>query len=490
MQISNPPPAVFLKSNTSNAPLDFLNRLQQLGSIPASVVSVTNKQALLLTRLGEITASNSLDLKVGDTIQIRLDGNKQNPILKVTPSQEQVILLAANKFLKLLLLLPANRPMLATVIHQQANNTLLQLGSVQTSISLQLQLKSGQLLKLVHHEASGTIEVKLIDHQKVLKSALSQLISSRPQPSLNSSLQPMLQLVKSILRINTEHTPTVNLTNKSKSFMVAANSNPTSGLPNNTISAVASELKLLINSLPTIASLSHRAIQKSVKFATLMTLGSQPNIGLLNSSFLSVLRQLPLTEQGLNQLIQMLLKTNQGQADLKVQQLKQSISKDEAPLLTQFRDAIKSTEQALNQQLFQKTSLRFQHELQQPIAFNLSIPYMEQQEVKSLQLKIRQKNKEANAENKAWEIRLSFDFGLLGLISTHVLLDSDTLSTNFWAVKEGTKNKINDALPEFKRQLVKSGFNLGHFFCYLGQPPQLDDNKFSPVPDSLLNIKV
>jgi flagellar hook-length control protein FliK len=158
--------------------------------------------------------------------------------------------------------------------------------------------------------------------------------------------------------------------------------------------------------------------------------------------------------------------------------------------LAQFRDAIRTTEQSLNQQLFQQTSLRFQQELQQPIAFNLNIPYMEEQTVKSLLLRICQKSNEASTENQAWEIRLSFEFASLGLISTHILLNGDTLSSSFWADEECTKNKINDALPDFKQQLAKSGFNLGSFFCYLGQPPQESDDAFSPVPDSLLNIEV
>jgi hypothetical protein len=227
-----------------------------------------------------------------------------------------------------------------------------------------------------------------------------------------------------------------------------------------------------------------------VELALHNTLGVKPEKALSSSSLLSVMRQLPQTEQGINQLIQLLLKASQESADTEVQQLKKPTFNNNEPLLTQFRDAIRSTEQSLNQQLFQQTSLRFQQELQQPVAFNLNIPYMEQQTVKSLQLKIRQKSKAANAENQAWEIRLSFEFGLLGLISTHILLDGDTLSSSFWAIKEATKNKINDALPDFKQQLVKSGFYLGHFFCYLGQPPQESNNAFSPVPDSLLDIKV
>jgi hypothetical protein len=493
MEISNLPPTAPSIGNTADAALDILSRLQQLGSIQARVVSVANGQALLLTRLGEITGSNALKLKAGDTVQIRLEGDKQNPVLKVTPSQDQVTQLAANKVMKLLALLPANRPTPATVVSHQGKNTLLQLGSAQTSIPLQSQFKAGQLLNIVRREASGVIEIKPVDHQQVLRSALTQLISARPQSSANNQLQPLLQLVQSILKINTGQAPAATMTNNSQNFTgtaTATNANNGNALPGKATLPLLSGLELLIRSLPKVTSFSPRAIQKAVELATHSTLGAKPEKALPNSNPLSVLRQLPQTEQGLNQLIQSLLKANQEQTETGVQQLKKAAFNKDEPLLAQFRDAIKSTEQSLNQQLFQQTSLRFQQELQQPIAFNLNIPYMEQQTVKSLQLKIRQKSKEASAQNQAWEIRLSFEFGLLGMISTHILLDGETLSTSFWAVEEVTKNKINDALPDFKHQLVKSGFNLGNFFCYLGESPQESDNEFSPVPDSLLDIKV
>jgi hypothetical protein len=490
MEISNLPPTAHSKGNAADAPPDVLSRLQQLGSIQARVVSVANGQAVLSTRLGEIMGSNALKLKAGDTVQIRLDGDKQNPVLKVTPSQDQVTLLAADKFLKLIALLPANRSTPATVVSQQGNNTLLQLGSEQTSIPLQPQLKIGQLLNLLHRDASGTIEIKSVDHQQVLRSALGQLISARPQSSTNHQIQPLLQLVQSVLKINTGPTPTTTLTNNSHAFSGSTTANQGYALPSNTISVLASGLELLIRSLPTMTAINQRAIRKMVELATQNTLGVKSEKALLSSNPLSIMRQLPQTEQGINQLIQSLLKAGQEQANTEVQQLKKPTFNNNEPLLTQFRDAIRSTEQSLNQQLFQQTSLRFQQELQQPVAFNVNIPYMEQQTVKSLQLKIRQKSKEANPENQAWEIRLSFEFGLLGFISTHIFLDGDTLSTSFWAVEETTKNKINDTLPDLKQQLVKSGFNLGHFFCYLGKPPQESDNAFSPVPESLLDIKV
>jgi hypothetical protein len=495
MEILNLPPTSPSKGKTVDALPNVLSRLQQVGSIKARVASVTNGQALLLTRLGEITSSNALKLKPGDTVQIRLDGDKQNLVLKVTPTQDQVTLLAANNHLKLVALLPANLPTMATIVSHKGNNTLLQIGLEQISVPLQSQLKVGQLLNIIHHLASTKIEIKSVDHQQVLRSALAQLLSAHPQSSANHQKQPLLQLMQSMQKINTEQSTAATLTNNSHNFPSAISVNkgnvlPANTLPNNTISALISGLELLIRSLPTVSTLNQRAIRKMVELATQNTLGNKLEKGLSSSSPLSLLRQLPQTEQDLNQIIQTLLKANHKQAEPEIQQLKKTTSNNNDILMSQFRDAIRSTEQSLNQQLYQQTSLRFQQELQQPIAFNLNIPYMEQQTVKSLQLKIRQKSKEVSAENQAWEIRLSFKFGLLGLISSHILLDGDTLSTSFWAFEEATKNKINDALSDFKQQLVKSGFNLGHFFCYLGQPPQESDYAFSPIPESLLDIKV
>ena len=495
MEILNLSPTSPSKGKTVDALTNVLSRLQQVGSIKAHVASVTNGQALLLTHLGDITSSNALKLKPGDTIQVRLDGDKQNLVLKVTPTQDQVTLLAANNHLKLVALLPANLPTMATIVSHKGNNTLLQIGLEQISVPLQSQLKVGQLLQIIHHLASTKIEIKSVDHQQVLRSALAHLLSAHPQSSDNHQKQPLLQLMQSMQKINTKQTTAASFTNNSHRFPSATSVNKgnvlsANTLPNNTISALISGLELLIRSLPTVSTLNQRAIRKMVELATHNTLGTKLEKGLSSSSPLSLLRQLPQTEQDLNQLIQTLLKTNHKQAEPDIQQLKKKTSNNNDTLMSQFRDAIRSTEQSLNQQLFQQTSLRFQQELQQPIAFNLNIPYIEQQTVKSMQLKIRQKSKGASAENQAWEIRLSFKFGLLGLISSHILLEGDTLSTSFWAIEETTKNKINDALPDFKQQLVKSGFNLGHFFCYLGQPLQESDYAFSPIPESLLDIKV
>lgn len=487
MDIIKLPPASAANNPVADPKSDLLNRLQQLGSIPARVVSIDNGQASLMTRLGEITGKNALKLKVGDTIQIKLGGDKQNPVLKVAPALDQGSLLPANKFPKLLPLLLSNRPTTAVVVNQQGGNTLVKLGNTLSSLPLQSQFKTGQLLKITNRAASGTIEIKPVNHQQVLKSGLAQLISALPKFSANNKLLPLLQLLQTSVKATTANIDQAPPSTTGQNSPAAGSL--TTAIPRN-IQTLVSGLEFLIRSLPTIATLDQRTIQKWVELATESTLGNKSTRSTQTPNLYSVLRQLPQSEQGLAQLVQLLLKPNLEQAAAVSKQMRETGFEDNELFMSQLRDAIKTTEQSLNQQLFQQTSLRFQQEFQQPVAFNLNIPYTEQQTVKSLQLKIRQKRKEANPENQAWEIQLSFEFGLLGLISTHILLDTNRLSTSFWAVEADTKVKIEDALPEFKQQLVNSGFDLGQITCYLGIPSGESDSDFSPLPESLLDIKV
>ena len=485
MEISNLPPSS--SSKATDAQPDILSRLQQLGSIQARVLSIDNGQALLSTRLGEITGSNALRLKVGETIQIKLEGDKQNIVLKVTPSQDQVTLLQTNKYLKLLALLNTNRPTSAVVIKQQNSNALLQIGTSKITLPLIPQLKAGQILNITNRVDIGKIEIKPVNHQQILKSALIQLMSSDTRSPTSSKLLPLLQLLSTSLKANSGQ-------NSQSLPTTAAQDLPGLITPGNSppkaIQSLATGLELLTRILPQIGSLDQRTIQKWVEYATGSASGNKPEKGASTLNPFSVLHQLPKTDQGLALLLQLLIKPGPEQAEKNVKQRKET-TLDSAQLgMTQLRDAVKSADQSLNQLLFQQTSLRLQQELQQPVAFNLNLPYLEQQSVKSLQLKIRQKSKQSSPDRQAWEIRLSFEFGLLGLISTHVSLDGNTLSTNFWAVEESTKIKIENALPDFKHQLVNSGFDLGNFFCYLGVPSNDDKGEFNPMPDSLLDIKV
>jgi hypothetical protein len=493
MEISKLPPPLPLTANDADIQQNLLNRLQQLGSITARVLRIDNGQAVLATRLGEITGANALKLKAGDVVQIRLEGDKQKAVLKVSPAKDQVTVLRSNQHPRFLAILQTMRPTTAVVVSQQGGNTKLQLGNAQVSVPLQSQLKVGQLLKVTHTAETKSIELRPVNHQQVLKSALVQLIPARTQFTTDNKFLPLLQILQqSGLRTTSgpDPQPAVSSNNTPPQKGPGVDVPGTAVTTSKAMLALVSGLESLVRSLPVIAALDQRTIQKWVEHASESLLRPPSEKSLVRPNPLAVLHQLPKTESGIAQLVQLLLKPAPSATKATGGEIKDRPVDFDESMLAPLRDAVKATEHSLNQQLFQQTSLRLQQELQQPVAFNLNIPYVEQETAKALKLSIRQKNKVADPEKQAWEIRLSFEFGLLGLISTHILLDGNTLSTNFWAVEPDTKAKIERELPDFRQQLIASGFDPGYFLCFSGKPPEDGDSEFSPLPDSLLDIKV
>jgi len=104
-------------------------------------------------------------------------------------------------------------------------------------------------------------------------------------------------------------------------------------------------------------------------------------------------------------------------------------------------------------------------------------------------LKIKENNKREDPKEQQWEINLSFEFGLLGLISTHLLLQDIKLSAHFWAESKSTKQLIDSELGSFKEQLQKAGFEPGIFNCSMGSPKTKNDNSHL-ISENLIDIKV
>ena len=152
-------------------------------------------------------------------------------------------------------------------------------------------------------------------------------------------------------------------------------------------------------------------------------------------------------------------------------------------------ELLQQLEQSLSQLLTQKSGMRLNQELNQPIQINLNIPLQLNNETTSLKLKIKQQKSSDVDDQQHWEISLAFEFALLGLISTNILLQDTKLSANFWAEKSDTKQLIDTHMNQFKNQLKKSGFELGFLDCFIGKPVAQDD-KVKPVEDNLVDIKV
>lgn len=147
-------------------------------------------------------------------------------------------------------------------------------------------------------------------------------------------------------------------------------------------------------------------------------------------------------------------------------------------------------EQGINQLLLGKTGVRLQQEQQQPLNMNLVVPLQLPNDTqRELKLKLRERSNPDNPEQPAWELRLSFEFGLLGLITVHVLLQEQRISAHFWAAEEPTWRLIDDQLPQFRRQLLSSGFEPGLFDCFHGQPNIEDDPVTPTAGDNLVDLQ-
>lgn len=486
-------------------PADIYKQLSQLGSIEARVASISKGQAMLISQLGQILSANTLDLKVGDLLRIRADGNEQTPILKVSklPPQAPRLNIAANQ--SLAQKLAATKPVAALVVSQRKNNTFIQIDNQLIKIQAQPDLKPGQLISLEKSTNGKNIEIRLVNHQQVLKSAVKQLLPQQAKAEQPTALTQLVKLIQGVSLKLTEAVIHSELKqNSSSQTGIALEKQPSSpihlqaALSNQTNKAsdasrlqnsnLFSQLEALTGSLPQLSKLDKTAIQQWVHYI-LVTGQSRSDSAQATLAPYQLLQQFPKLEasvsQQLKQWAQLLVIASQSQAG----QAESSTKLDEL-LLHTSREVIKLAEQSIGQQLLQKTNLRYQQELQQPIAFNIAIPLNDQQKIQELRLKIRQNKNESEPDKQSWDIHLDFEFGLLGLISTHLLLDEGTLSATFWSSKSQTQQIIDSNLSDFMAQISRAGFNLGQFHSFPGKPPATNEHDRSDMPETLLDIRV
>ena len=452
--------------------VDLFRQLTQLGSIEARIVSVARGQLILSSQLGQITGLNTLDLKSGERVQIRLDDTGSKPVLKISRLPVKPLELNATSARTLASHLVANKPVAALVVSHNAKTSLLQLGDRQLSIPRQSGLNPGQLVSLTKSESGSRIEIRPVDHQQVLKSGLNRLL-----PTQTGVQQPaaVMQLVKLI------HTVTQSIS--------APQDVPQQHSPINTKAGNAdtplllNQFKALLNALPKLSNLDRTTLQQWLR--PVATNRNSDSTSSLPNPY-RILQQLPKSEAVLVQLLQQVIRLTQKpqtiEGDLKINA--------EEPIQPIARDIIRLVDQSINQQLLQQTSLRYQQELQQPLALNLSIPITDANETRELKLKIRQNSPDASPEKQSWDIYLDFEFGLLGMISTHLMLEENALSASFWSVLSATQNKIDQNLSAFEKQISRAGFNLGQFNSFPGRPPTQPAEQILPSSEALLDIKV
>jgi flagellar hook-length control protein FliK len=153
------------------------------------------------------------------------------------------------------------------------------------------------------------------------------------------------------------------------------------------------------------------------------------------------------------------------------------------------RDGIKLVEQSLSQNLLQRASLGLQQETQQPLSLSLVLPFLEKQEVKPIQIDLSQRNESSQDNDSGWDIRLSFEFEGLGPISCHLFLEGRALAASFYSDQDQTRNRIDQALPELKQQLISAGFTNCEFHSFPGAPANTPPPARTGYSESLIDIE-
>lgn len=436
--------------------VDLFRQLTQLGSVEARIVSVARGQLILSSQLGQISGLNTLDLKPGDRVQIRLDDTGSKPVLKVNRIPVKPLELNATSARTLANLLVANKPVPALVISHNAKTSLLQLGDRQLSIPRQSELNPGQLVSLTKSKLGNRIEIRPVDHQQVLKSGLNRLLPMQAGVQQPAAVTQLIKLIHTVTNTKVDN----------------ASSPP-----------LLSQFKALLAALPKLSDLDSTTLQQWLR--PVITNKNSGSTSSLSNPY-RILQQLPKSEALLVQLLQQAIRLTQKpqtiEGDLRIN--------TEEPFQPIARDIVRLVDQSINQQLLQQTSLRYQQELQQPLALNLSIPIADANDTKELKLKIRQNSPDAEPEKQSWDIYLDFEFGSLGMISTHLLLEENTLSASFWSVLPTTQDKVDQNLSDFEKQISRAGFNLGQFNSFPGRPPTEPVQQISPSSEALLDIKV
>lgn len=514
-------PDVKVQNLTSKAG-ELLAKLEQAGLFRALVIQRQGNQVVLDTSYGRLTGKASVNLNKGDEILARLVSAQQQPTIKVEQHQRQLITIPRNA-------LPASfdsssdKPVLVKVISHSKHSTQLQLPQQMINVPRQNLLQAGETLLLQTDKNSKQVSVVRLQPEAVLKQALNILmprnLNNTQQHNLTSlntlaarliAAQPPVNQNQSLQSVTTlpDVKPDTNTTALTRSGNNASGENANRIPASNTVSA---EVKPSINA-PTrsVANDSSNQLEQLINQVArpLLKMDSLKPMGILQAmQLLSLVKLSPgtaslHTKMGVPETLKALATELRNKPELFDVLLSKILTKSAIQNKTahsenllpenshQLRnELLQQTEHTLNQLLTQKTSVRLQAEQQQPIQFYLNIPVQVENETTNLSLKIKQRNAQNEDASAHWEMDLEFEFGLLGLISTHILLQDKKLSAHFWAVETATKQLIDSNLNQFKNQLQKSGFEPGLFECYLGQPQKQSEEELFRS-DGLLDIKV
>ncbi len=487
-------PSVQLDARTAKV-LDILQNLQQAGLFRAVVVKQTGNQVLLDTAFGKITGKAPDQLKTGDEILARLTALKPQPTLKIEQHTSSLLTLAKAQF-KAVAQNLNNTVLTAKVVAQSNNLTSLRINNQVIQINRQDSLQIGETL-LLKDAGKEQIQLIRIQPQAILKAALTSLIprglEQGQQYNLSSLQKVASELVgaKSAALIDRANVKTVELTQQGKHGIETLQGTPGKQLPIDQ-PVTPGRAKLLNDILLSLArplasadNIKPETLQQIFSYLALIKAEMPGNMNNLGQQLQYLSLALKHSPESFRQLIREIFPQptthiTDKQHDRPVIELSNTLR----------LELLQQTEQTLNQLLTQQSSTRLQLEQHQPLNLFLNIPIQVDQESQNLQLKIKQKKKGHSDETvQCWEIELSFEFGLLGMITTRILLQDSKISANFWAHQASTKNLIDNHMGQFKTQLQKAGFELGLFDCFNGPVPQPSGKDQYATNDNLLDLE-
>ena len=473
---------------------EILTNLLQAGLFRAIVVKQSGSQVTLDTSYGNLTGKAPQQLKTGDEIFARLTSLEPQPTLKIEKHIPRLLTLAKTPF-KAVLQNQNSSLLAARVVSHSANHTLLKINNQNVQISRQASLQPGETL-LLKETGKDQVQLIRIQPQAILKKALSALLPRNLQGNIKYNLGSLQKLsadlveAKTVALVDRANIKTAELLSSgvkaapiTQTGQEIRPSVPLQSQPD--IKPLKALLTSLAQPLARIENIRPQILQQIFTQLALIQSDSLDKPATLGQNLQSLFTELKQSPESFRQLIREIFQqqahTHQSaQPDRPIVELSNSLRVE----------LLQQTEQTLTHLLTQQTSARLQLDQNQPLLLNLNIPVQLDQENRELEISIRQRQQKENSETEqSWEIELSFEFGLLGMITTRVLLQDNEISANFWAKENTTKNLIDHHMDQFKSQLKKAGFEPRIFNCYNGLAPQPVTKNPYPVSDNLLDLE-
>ncbi len=499
----------------------LLNQILQAGIFRALVVQGDRGNLLLDTAWGRLAGKGPDYLKPGDEIVARLQPTRSGTGLQILQHHAQTVKLPIQQ-LQRLLGANTSTPTVATFVANENTMAVLRMDKSAFRIATALPFEKGDRLMLTPVDKQH-VEIRRFDSRSMLKQALSILLPRDPAQGSRLDALPLQRLAQALVdadvdwiasRLNQPGVATNTRPAQSAAALptkpMAEGQTPQPSRPDTTPRPVEQLIRLLASlsvdgtrpsaeairqvlTTLTLLGTRHAAAESAASpaaspltittpLSTLATSTAGTALPQQLATAIEVIRQHPEVVQKIVQ--EFLLPTNKS-IQLKPEQI---VTEIEAPLR---RELLQQSETLLTQITTQKSILGLQQENQQPLQINLSIPLQLQRETHELKLRIREKKTASNeTEDSGWEISLSFEFGLLGMISTRLLLQGKALTAHFWAALGETKSLIDQHLDQFRQQLVRSGFEPGVLDCFHGKPgPDVDDALAPRESTNLLDLK-